>query len=68
METFQEGIDPRGQPYYWLSGKFVPNDVVEGTDIHALDHHFVSVVPCGHDLTHYKALTGLRDLEDLPVR
>ena len=63
VENFQEGIDPRGQKYYWLTGAFVPNDVVEGTDIYALDRHFVSVVPCGHDLTHYAALDSLRDLE-----
>ncbi len=67
IETFQEGTDPRGQKYYWLTGAFVPNDVVDGTDIYALDEHFVSVVPCGHDLTHYAALAGLRDLESALV-
>ena len=63
VETFQEGTDPRGQTYYWLSGSFVPTDVVEGTDIHALDRHYVTVVPCRHDLTHYDALDSLRALE-----
>ena len=63
VEEFQEGSDPRGQPYYWLTGSFVANDVVEGTDIHALDRHYVSVVPTQHDLTKHTALRGLRTLE-----
>ena len=63
VEEFQEGKDPRGQSYYWLTGSFVPNDVVEGTDIYALDRHFVSVVPTQHDLTAHAALDGLRTLE-----
>ena len=63
VEEFQEGKDPRGQSYYWLTGSFVPNDVVEGTDIHALDRHYVSVVPTQHDLTHHSALADLRTLE-----
>ncbi len=67
VEEFQEGTDPRGQSYYWLTGKFVPNDVVEGTDIFALDRHYVSVVPCMHDLTQHAALAGLRVLESQPV-
>ena len=65
IEDFQEGVDPRGQKYYWLTGSFVPNDVVEGTDIFALDQDYVSVVPCGHDLTHYTAIKSLKDLEEL---
>ena len=67
IEDFQRGEDPMGRPYYWLTGRFVPNDIVEGTDIYALDRHYVSVVPCGHDLTHYDSLPGLRAVESLAV-
>lgn len=63
IEEFQEGTDPRGQKYYWLTGSFVPNDVIEGTDIHALDRHYVSVVPTQHDLTEHATLAALRTLE-----
>ena len=65
IEKFQEGTDPRGQKYYWLTGSFVPNDVVDGTDIYALDRHYVSVVPCMHDLTQHHALDRLRTLEGI---
>lgn len=67
IEEFQRGEDPMGRPYYWLTGKFVPNDIVDGTDIYALDRHYVSVVPCGHDLTDYESLDALRPLESLAI-
>ncbi len=67
VEEFQEGKDPRGQTYYWLTGSFVPNDIEDDTDIYALDQNYVSVVPCGHDLTRYQALEPLRELDALPL-
>ncbi|MBI2757417.1 MAG: 5'/3'-nucleotidase SurE [Chloroflexi bacterium] len=54
-----EGIDPRGQPYYWIAGD-APTGVSErGTDIGALADGFVSVTPLHLDLTAYRALTDL---------
>ena len=67
VEEFQPGNDPMGRPYYWLTGRFVPNDIVDGTDIYALDRHYVSVVPCGHDLTDYEAMPRLGGVESLPT-
>ncbi len=63
VETFQEGRDPYGQPYYWLSGEFVNLDQGEDTDVHALQAGYVSVVPSMHDLTNYRAIEPLRQLE-----
>lgn len=57
-EEFVEGSDPRGEKYYWLSGKFVLEDDREDTDIHALQQGYLSVVPSMHDLT---SASGLRE-------
>ncbi|MBK8193978.1 MAG: 5'/3'-nucleotidase SurE [Lewinellaceae bacterium] len=63
VENFMEGHDPSGQPYYWLTGEFVNHDKGEDTDVWALHNGFISVVPSMHDLTNYKALSSLNDLE-----
>lgn len=63
IEEFVEATDPRGQKYYWLTGRFENNDLTPGTDLWALEQGFVSVVPSMHDLTNYKALETMRNLE-----
>ncbi len=64
VEEFQEGLDPRGVPYYWLTGKFqsFENDEVDN-DINALKNGYVSVVPSMHDLTHYGEMSKFKLLE-----
>jgi 5'-nucleotidase len=59
VEEFQEARDPRNQPYYWLTGKFVNYDKGKDTDLWALENNYVSVVPSHHDLTNYDALDKL---------
>ena len=54
-----EGVDPRGQPYYWIAGD-APTGVSErGSDIGALADGYVSITPLHLDLTSYHALTDL---------
>jgi 5'-nucleotidase len=67
VEEFQEGTDPRGEKYYWLTGKFVSYESPENkdNDIWALKNNFVSVVPSGHDLTHYAGLSSFKHLESI---
>lgn len=65
VEEFMEAKDPRGVPYYWLTGKFVNTDSGEDTDIWALENGYISVVPSGHDLTKYDALEGLQHMEEI---
>lgn len=65
IEDFQKGEDPRGEEYYWLSGKFVVDEEHKDTDIYWLNQGYASVVPSQHDLTHYKSIAGLGYLEDL---
>ncbi len=65
VEEFKEGIDPRGQKYYWLTGAFVTNDPLTDHDLYALSHNYVSIVPSGHDLTKHEALPGLIHFEKI---
>ncbi len=62
VEKFQEGKDPSGQPYYWLAGVFQNLDKGDDNDLAALAEGYISVVPCGHDLTAYKAIDELQNL------
>ena len=57
VEEFSKSIDPRGNPYYWLTGKFenLEKDVA-GTDLWALENGYVSVVPSTWDLTKHDLL------------
>jgi len=52
-EDFIERKDPTGKKYYWLTGEFVNFDKGKDTDVWALQHNYVSVVPVQFDLTHY---------------
>ncbi|MFZ1703261.1 MAG: 5'/3'-nucleotidase SurE [Saprospiraceae bacterium] len=63
IEEYQEGIDPRGEKYYWLTGKFQLEDEGKDSDVYALHQNFVSVVPSGYDLTAYTAVDRLKHLE-----
>ncbi len=62
IEEFQEARDPRGQPYYWLTGEFVNLDQGRDTDVTALEEGYISVVPSGHDLTVHPAIPELSPL------
>ncbi len=63
VEDFMEARDPRGEPYYWLTGRFECNDDGEDTDVGALMRGYVSVVPSGHDLTVHAAIPALKAME-----
>lgn len=52
-EDFIERNDPGNRKYYWLTGKFLNMDKGRDTDVWALEHNYVSIVPVQFDLTHY---------------
>ena len=52
-EDFVERKDPTNKKYYWLTGKFVNFDKGRDTDVWALEHNYVSVVPVQFDMTNY---------------
>ncbi|MBL4708130.1 MAG: 5'/3'-nucleotidase SurE [Flavobacteriales bacterium] len=63
-ETFDERHDPSGDPYYWLTGKFVNHEEEsEDTDEWALKHNYVSLVPVQFDVTAHHLLDDLKNLE-----
>jgi 5'-nucleotidase len=62
-EEFEKRIDPREGEYFWLTGYFEGHENgAEDTDEWALRNNYVSVVPVHVDLTNYKALKELNDL------
>ncbi|MFK7937603.1 MAG: 5'/3'-nucleotidase SurE [Saprospiraceae bacterium] len=63
IEEFAEAFDPQGRPYYWLTGKFVNEDIGANNDVAALEKGYVSIVPSGHDLTVHAAIEPLKFLE-----
>ncbi len=65
VEDFQVGEDPRGQKYYWLTGKFEYERLDKDTDLEALENGYVSVVPSVHDMTNYRAIESNKNLEEL---
>lgn len=67
VEEFQQGTDPRGKSYYWLTGRFENGGTKENTDLKALEEGYISLVPSMHDLTHYIALETLKDFEKIII-
>ncbi len=60
-DEFQLRTDPMGNNYYWITGKFINNDLGEDTDVWALENGYVSVVPTQYDLTAHHAIKTLND-------
>lgn len=54
VDEFEERKDPSGRSYYWATGEFANFDKGKDTDVWALEHNYVSVVPVQFDLTQYK--------------
>lgn len=48
--------DPRGRPYYWIGLSPKDYEPDAESDLHAVDHGFVSVTPLHLDLTHYPSI------------
>ena len=59
VEEFDKRTNPMGKNYYWMTGQFKSEDHAEDTDVWALQHQYVSIVPVQFDLTAYKAIKKL---------
>ncbi len=64
-ENYMKGTDPSGREYFWLSGEFINEDDGKDTDLWALDHAYISVVPSTYDLTKYDELEWFKSLETI---
>ena len=62
LDSFEQRVDPRGQRYWWLTGKFVCDNPEEDSDEWALSNGYVSMVPVNADFTAYKAIESLKQL------
>lgn len=60
-EEFDHRKDPYGRPYFWLAGNFVNNDKGEDSDVWAVDHNYVAVVPCQYDLTAHHTIAQINE-------
>ncbi|MCS7296980.1 MAG: 5'/3'-nucleotidase SurE [Bacteroidia bacterium] len=56
IEQFEQRIDPYGQPYYWMVGRFESSDTGSDTDLWALEKGYVSICPLLTDLTNHHFL------------
>lgn len=64
-EEFEERFDPAGNPYYWLTGRFVNREKEKiDTDEWALSNNFISLVPVKFDVTDHQAIDGLKIIEN----
>jgi 5'-nucleotidase len=54
--------DPRGGAYYWIGGGEPTHEKEEGTDFAAIEEGCVSITPLHRDLTHFKAMDAITDL------
>lgn len=51
-EEYKDYIDPMGQPFYFLTGKYLPDNPDDpSTDLYWLDRQYISVVPVRPDQT-----------------
>ncbi len=55
--------DPRGRPYYWIGLSPKDYEPDSQSDLHAVDHGYVSVTPLHLDLTHYPSLSRYQSWE-----
>lgn len=64
IEEFQVGKDPRGEKYYWLTGRFEKDLEDDTADLYWLNKGYATIVPSQHDLTHYAVLQDLEYLAE----
>ncbi len=61
---FEQRLDPRGKPYYWMKGiPFDPNSH-EDDDYLAVHDSYISVTPIKLDMTHHQQLSTLKKMLD----
>lgn len=58
-EEFEHRIDPYNREYYWMTGRYEWADRGEDTDVHAINHGYVSIVPTQYDMTAHHAIQEL---------
>lgn len=65
-EEYEKRTDPRGQAYYWVTGRFVNTEPdAEDTDSWAVANGYISVVPTACDRTALSSFPAVKNLLSL---
>jgi 5'-nucleotidase len=67
VEYFNDLVDENGERYYNLDGEFVSDDVMPDTDLWALRHNYISVVPTCFDWTAHDSIEPMREFEKISI-
>lgn len=59
FEEFDQRLDPYNREYFWTTGRFEALDKGEDTDVYAIQHGYVSIVPTQFDMTAHHAIPEL---------
>lgn len=60
-DEYVERLDPRGNKYWWLTGKMCPEDVNAGSDRDLLSKGHITVTPLRFEFTHAEAMRSLQE-------
>lgn len=61
-EDFEKRVNPSGQTYFWLTGRFHNTETnTKTSDEHALENNYASVVPIKADTTDYCQLETMKN-------
>ena len=67
-EPVIRGVDPRGEPIYWVGSPGAEQDAGKGTDFHAVRSGFVSITPLQVDLTRHRSLKETAEwIREIPL-
>ncbi len=58
-----EKTDPRGRKYYWIWGKNITFEDIKDSDYEAVHAGLISVTPIHLDMTNYKAMEKLKNID-----
>jgi len=55
-----EGVDPRGEPYFWIGAQRTEDRYQAGSDLEAVSRGAITVTPLSLDLTHRASMKALK--------
>lgn len=64
-DILQKRIDPRGRPYYWITGRLIRDDTDNGSDNSATAAGFISITPIVLDFTDAAMIERLKFTDPL---
>lgn len=67
VEYFNDLVDENGERYYNLDGTFVSDDIMPDTDLWALEHNYIAVVPTCFDWTAHSQIGPMKTYEDIII-